>query len=346
MKLLLISVQDATARGGIAVWTEHFLSGCQLHNLECALVNTKMIGKRGEQGTAGRNFWDEVRRTYGIFRELNRKLKENTFRVAHLNTSCGKYGLFRDYLIAHKICRKGIPVVTHYHCDIPDCISSAFGKKCLEKLAKCSHRNLVLCENSRKYLLAHFGVDAVKIPNFVDGRLIVEGPKTINPKLQNVFFAGRVSVAKGAEEIYTLARKFPEITFSLAGDVSDAVEAWEKPDNLLLLGGMSHEEVIKEMDEADVFLLPSHSEGFSVALLESMARGVPAIATDVGAARDMLADGCGIVVEKGNVDAMKKALQQLMSPEERGKMSAFAVEKTKTHYNTEAVMEMIIRQYP
>lgn len=44
-------------------------------------------------------------------------------------------------------------------------------------------------------------------------------------------------------------------------------------------------------DLMDVFVLPSRSEGLSVALLEAMAAGVPVAATDVGANREVLEDG-------------------------------------------------------
>ena len=183
MKLLLISAHSPKSRGGIAVWTDRFLSSCQWHNLVCRMVNTKTVGKRALQGTAGRNFLDEITRTRSIFRQLHRSLKEETFDVAHLNTSCGDFGLFRDYMIAKRIARKGIPVVTHYHCDIPYWIHNPLSRSCLKGLAKLSYKNLVLCENSRKYLREQFDVEAVKVPNFIQDDLIGGKPKNINDRL-------------------------------------------------------------------------------------------------------------------------------------------------------------------
>jgi glycosyltransferase involved in cell wall biosynthesis len=58
----------------------------------------------------------------------------------------------------------------------------------------------------------------------------------------------------------------------------------------------------------DVFVLPSEIEGFSLALLEAMARGLPCIATDAGGNREALGDGAGIVVPSRDPDALAKAL--------------------------------------
>lgn len=344
MKLLLISVQSTVSRGGIAVWTDRYLSRCASHGIDCTLVNTEMIGKRAEQGTAKRSLSDEIVRTRRIFANLRDALKAE-FEVAHLNTSCGTFGLFRDYLVAKRIKAKGIRLVTHYHCDIPYWIHNPVSRYVLGKLANLSDRNLVLCENSRRYLEEQFGVESVKVPNFIEDDLVCSDPKSIRECIQHIFFVGRVEEAKGAVEMYELAKRFPNLTFELVGQVSDAVAGWEKPDNVLLPGGMPHKKVIESLDKADLFLFPSHSEGFSVALMEAMARGIPAVATDVGANADMLADGCGIIVPKGNVDAMEQALLQMQSADERKSMSYKAVEKVRTCYTTDAVLALLKSMY-
>ena len=64
---------------------------------------------------------------------------------------------------------------------------------------------------------------------------------------------------------------------------------------------------------ADVFLLPSRSEGLPLALLEAMSAGVPAVATRVGAVAEVLEDGaCGLVIDPDDTDAMTAALQDVL----------------------------------
>ena len=290
MKILLVSVRSEKSHGGIAVWTERFLGGCPSHAIECDLVNTEMIGKRQTQAGARRNLVDEIVRSKRIFSDLKKKLKEKDVKydAAHLNTSCGSFGLFRDYIVAKKIVKRGIRLITHFHCDIPFWITNPINKYFLGKLVRLSNERLVLCENSREYLERNFSASSVKMPNFIEDTLVSEIERHYSGKVRKAFFVGRVEIPKGAKEIYELARRFPDIEFELVGSVDSVIASWDKPENVTLPGGMPHEQVIEHMDGADIFVFPSHTEGFSMALTEAMARGLPSVATDVGANKDML----------------------------------------------------------
>jgi glycosyltransferase involved in cell wall biosynthesis len=57
-----------------------------------------------------------------------------------------------------------------------------------------------------------------------------------------------------------------------------------------LLGGKKPEEVVQEVQMADVYLSSSLSEGISNAVLEAMALGVPVISTDVGGMSEVVKD--------------------------------------------------------
>ena len=344
MKVLLISAKSENPTGGIAVWTDYYMARCESQGIDCRLVNVGMIGSRAQKGTNHRNWMDEIIRSWRIFRDLRRQLAHNTFDVAHLNTSCGAYGLFRDYLVACRIRRKGIPLITHYHCDINSWLGTGLRFKCLRALARCSSWNLVLCESSNRFLRESCNVEAVLVPNFIPETAVRTQPKLINPTVEKIFFVGRVQKTKGAREMYELAKLLPEKRFYFAGDVCDDVVDWEKPDNITLLGAIPNAQVLDCLDEADIFLLPSYSEGCSMALIESMARGVPCVVTDVGANADMLEDGCGIVVPKQNVQAMAEAIRELEAPERRAEMSRRSVEKVRREYtdkNVDKILDIV-----
>lgn len=331
MKLLLVSVKSTVSRGGIAVWTDRFLNACRERGVEYLLVNTEVVGKRMTQLNAGRNLRDEAVRTLRIFRDLKTQLKEKP-QVAHINTSCGTFGLFRDYLVARKIRRAGVKLITHYHCDIPYWVHNRLSRYFLKKLAGGSDQNLVLNESSRRFLKEQYGLSSLLLPNYLEPEQIGKPKAQVSPKLQTALYVGRVEVAKGSRELYDTALRCPEIQFLLIGELSPDAKAWEVPENVRLLGSMPHDEVLKKLEAADVFFFPSHSEGCSVALLEAAARGLPMIATDVGANRDIVGSA-GVVVEIGDVDGMVAALQQLDDPALRLQMSRAAVAHILENYS-------------
>ena len=74
----------------------------------------------------------------------------------------------------------------------------------------------------------------------------------------------------------------------------------------------------------DVFALTSRNEGTPVALIESMASGVPGVSTDVGGVRDVIADpGLGIRVPLDDAGAFTEGVLRLLDdPAERLAMGA------------------------
>jgi len=78
------------------------------------------------------------------------------------------------------------------------------------------------------------------------------------------------------------------------------------------------------LERADVFVLPSYAEGLPYALLESMAAGVPVIATRVGWIPELVADGInGLLVEPQAPQAIAIAIHTLACDREAlARMSA------------------------
>lgn len=67
------------------------------------------------------------------------------------------------------------------------------------------------------------------------------------------------------------------------------------------------------LSAADVFVLPSLSEGLPLALLEAMFAARPIVASDVGEVRSVLDGGAaGVLVEPGNTEALAGALRRLL----------------------------------
>jgi len=78
-------------------------------------------------------------------------------------------------------------------------------------------------------------------------------------------------------------------------------------DDAHYLGIISGEEKQKAFADADVFVLPSYTEGFSMAVLEAMSYGLPVVVTRVGAFPEIIEDGVnGRFVSPGDSEDLKE----------------------------------------
>jgi glycosyltransferase involved in cell wall biosynthesis len=75
-----------------------------------------------------------------------------------------------------------------------------------------------------------------------------------------------------------------------------------------LVGAVDHEALVAYYQKADVFCLPSYSEGFPCAVVEAMACGKPVVASDVGGVGEVVDDQSGILVTAGDVEALSNAI--------------------------------------
>ena len=86
--------------------------------------------------------------------------------------------------------------------------------------------------------------------------------------------------------------------------------------SIVWAGFLEGKEKQAALADADLFVLPSYSENFGVAVVEAMGAGVPVILSDqVGIHREVSQAGAGLVVECG-VDSLSDALRRAMADAE------------------------------
>ena len=121
------------------------------------------------------------------------------------------------------------------------------------------------------------------------------------------------------------------------GDLADALRARAVElgvaDRLHLLGLRA--DIANVLAGADVFILPSLSEGLPIALLEAMFAGCAIVASDVGDVRAALDDGrAGTLVPAGDAPALARAVGALLdAPEQAHALSARAQQRAMQEYD-------------
>ncbi len=344
-RILLISPIPPPT-GGIASWTIRYLKWAKTRELCVEVVNIALSGRRIGGNNEKRDIFDEIFRTIRILNNLRTRIRFFKPNIVHLNTSCGKYGIIRDYLCGIIVKLNGLQLVVHYRCNIRDQIGARILQKLvLVKLSELADVNLVLNKSSSKYLDSISWKRSIILPNFIEAADIINEPKIINANVQNIVFIGNVDKEKGVKEILEVAKYFPEIKFTLIGKVLLEIEPSQQSENVIFMGPVGNDEVINHLRSADIFLFPTYTEGFSNALLEAMAAGLPIITTPVGANEDMIEKSGGVLVQVANIHDIVTAITLLKSEELRERMSAWNTSKVKSFYNINSVMEKIIKIY-
>lgn len=96
-------------------------------------------------------------------------------------------------------------------------------------------------------------------------------------------------------------------------DVRAYADTLHIPDGLLeWTGELTPREVAERMDQADMFVLPSHYENAPVVLSESLAKGLPIVASRVGGIPEMVSDECGMLVTPGKDEELAAALEKML----------------------------------
>ncbi len=216
-------------------------------------------------------------------------------------------------------------------------------------------RILVNSEWSRS-LVADAGIERAKIeilPLAVEGAMGADVAKKF--KIQNskftvqsplrVLFLGQAIVRKGIQDLVEAARILMTagIQIDIVGPHGPLPQGL--PGNLVFHGAVPRSETAKWYGLADVFVLPTHSDGFALTQLEAMAHGLPVIATT--ACGDVVVDGVnGTLVPPGNPEALAASIRWMLDhPEQRGAMRV-AAQKTLAKFGLEQVANTLLSGTP
>ncbi len=158
-------------------------------------------------------------------------------------------------------------------------------------------------EGMARYYVQHFGLDPSRVlvvPNDVDVGEFLQGAEARTPTASQgptVLYVGRLDHPNGADRLPYIAesvcRRVSDARFVIVGggplydSLRHEVEARGIESSTQLVGWIPNRDVARFYARADVFVLPAMAEGMPRVLLESMAAGVPFVATAVGGVPDL-----------------------------------------------------------
>lgn len=142
------------------------------------------------------------------------------------------------------------------------------------------------------------------------------------PRLISV---GSVTARKGYDVLVSALARLKDLQWEsrIAGSterdvaaaklVGDLIAKHGLQDRVQLLGSLSDDALDQEYNKADIFVLPSHFEGYGMAFAEALSRGLPVVGCAGGAVVSTVPANTGILVAPGDDAALADALRKFLT---------------------------------
>jgi len=171
------------------------------------------------------------------------------------------------------------------------------------------------------------------------------GGRTNVPMPGRILFAGGNAVRKGlpdfAQAAQILKERHSQLDFRVAGGPSLEVRALPECSALNFLGKLLHSQMQEEFLAADMFVLPTRSEGLAAVAVEAINAGCPVITTRC-AGLDITDGVDGLLVSPGDVDGLVQAIDRLYGDRNLRSRLAEKTQELGPHYSMDAWKERFV----
>lgn len=199
--------------------------------------------------------------------------------------------------------------------------SKWFQKDFLKKI-KVIHVNHKGEEEDVKRYLGYIPDQTEIIPNGMDGSLFYDVSAKKRAR-KNLLYMGRLHHKKGFDilmpAIKLVAKKHPDVKLLIAGPdegmltfIQNYIRDNQLENNVDILGTVMGEEKENLLKNSGIFVLPTHSEGFSLAVMEALLYGLPLVVSDQTGLSPMLENYEAAVVTNLNAENYAAALIKVL----------------------------------
>lgn len=169
-----------------------------------------------------------------------------------------------------------------------------------------------------------------------------------------VGIVGRLVAEKGYPELFEAIEMLDDRYVLVVAGPDDPTKSDALPREMIARAEGSGVRLLGMRDDVDelysafdLFVLPSHREGFPRAAMEAAAMGLPIVATDIRGCRQVVDDGGnGFLVPVLDAEALAGALRKLGDdPAERARAGAASQKKSRTDFDERNVVKIVMNTY-
>jgi glycosyltransferase involved in cell wall biosynthesis len=280
----------------------------------------------------------KLRRGLGDVLSVRRAIRGLEFDMAIVNTAHDWRTVLRDIAVALVLGRRRRPVVLQLHgsraADLVRPGAPAF-KLMTSLLLRLTDGVLVLSSEEQRDLHVFRPATRVFVVKNPYERLSfpTARPREPGSDLPVLLFVGRLLREKGLLDLVQAMSSVIEHVAcrldivgegELEGALRKRIRQLDLEDSVMLLGYLEGEGLLRAYAEADLFVLPSWSEGFPTVLAEAMDAGLPIVTTRIRGAVDYLVEGeHALFTVPRDVHGLAAALAEaIRNPELRARMAA------------------------
>lgn len=342
MRVLMLG-PSRNSMGGIATVIKNFHDYFKDDEIEIIYMETWKEGSLGQR----------LIFTFKMLFKLVKIILSKKIDLLHIHVAQdGSFYRKAVIIIIGRLFRKKI--LLHIHASQFDKFyekSNALNKCFIRKILNLPHRLIVLSEEWKKFISNITTNEIVILHNAV---LVEEYQYNNNGNI--ITFMGRLCKRKGIYDVLDIANELfnenKDIKLYLCGDgdiekVNEIIRKKNLESNIIVTGWINKEEKQEILKNTIINILPSYNEGMPMAILETMARGIPNISTNVGGISTVISSmKNGVVIKSGDSNTLLNSIKFLANYSNiRSAMSRKAYDTIKNDYSIENFNDKVKRMY-
>lgn len=279
-----------------------------------------------------------------------RRCARDEFDVAHINIA-PRGSTWRKRFYARVAQRHRIPVILHLHGSAYNEYYDSLSPRqaaAVREFFQSADTVVALSRFWREWMVGTLGLDPARVIEIPNGVPAPAASASTGRAVPRIVFLGELGLRKGVDvlldalaDLKSRGQAF-EAVVGGNGEVAKFREAATRlgiAPHVAFPGWVGEAEVNAILREADLFVLPSRGENQPVSILEAMARGIPVVATDVGAIPEQVCDGeTGVIVRPGDVKGLADALARLLAaPDLRREMGRKGMARFEQYFSADTL---------